>query len=121
MLQHKPKTGRSVKLSAYPEVYPLRALSSAPHHCVLRREWSGGTWVEYRASSESVVEVAGGAVVELVNADASKSYELHRSTANLIYEWHSEGQFAEEFGRYTTVDKAVDGLLRSVGVFHGDS
>ena len=75
----------------------------------------------YRASSESVVEVAGGAVVELVNADSSKSYELHRSPASLIYEWYLDGDFAEDFGRYTTVDKAVDGLLRSVGVFHGDS
>lgn len=60
-------------------------------------------------------------MVELGNADSSTSYELHRSPANLIYEWYSEGQFVEEFGRYTTLDKAVDGLLRSVGVFHGDS
>lgn len=119
MLQHKPKTKRSVKLSAYPEVYPLRTLSTAPHHCVLRREWSGGKWIEFRASSESVVEVAGGAVVELVNADSSKSYELHRSPASLIYEWwHSDTDLAEELGRYTTIEKAISGLLRSVGVFH---
>ena len=118
MLQHKPKTKRSVKLSAYPEVYPLRTLSTAPHHCVLRREWSGGKWVEFRASSESVVEVAGGAVVELVNADSSMSYELHRSNVSLIYEWYLDGQFAEDFGRYTTIEKAVHGLLTALNVFH---
>lgn len=58
-------------------------------------------------------------MVELVNADSSMSYELHRSPASLIYEWwHSEGQFAEELGRYTTIEKAISGLLSSVGVFH---
>ena len=62
--------------------------------------------------------MTGGAVVELVNADSSTSYELHRSPASHIYEWPSEGQFAEEFGRYTTVDKAVDGLLTTLNVFH---
>ena len=72
----------------------------------------------YRASSESVVEVAGSAVVELVNADSSKSYELYRSPASLIYEWHSDAHFAEELGRYTTIEKAISGLLSSVGVFH---
>ena len=64
------------------------------------------------------MEVAGGAVVELVNADSSKSYELHRSPASLIYEWHLDGQFAEDFGRYTTIEKAVHGLLTALNVFH---
>ena len=65
------------------------------------------------------MEVAGGCVVELVNADSATAYELHRSPASLIYEWrHSDAHFAEELGRYTTIEKAVDGLLRSVGVFH---
>ena len=62
--------------------------------------------------------MAGGAVFEVVRAKSATADELHRSDVSLIYEWYYEGQFTEDFGRYTTIEKAVHGLLTALNVFH---
>ena len=51
--------------------------------------------------------MAGGAVFEVVRAKSATADELHRSDVSLIYEWYYEVQFTEDFGRYTTIEKAV--------------